>query len=55
MEDYTQVVPVMETVANPNIATAWPDANDLATTGVLLVLGCNDLIASDDADDPDDP
>ena len=25
MEDYTQVVPVMETVANPNIATAWPD------------------------------
>tara|TARA_R100000406_G_scaffold34141_1_gene22490 strand:- start:274 stop:975 length:702 start_codon:yes stop_codon:yes gene_type:complete len=25
MEDYTQVVPVMERVANPNIATAWPD------------------------------
>ena len=25
LEDYTQVVPVMETVANPNIATAWPD------------------------------
>jgi hypothetical protein len=25
MEDYTQERPVMETVANPNIATAWPD------------------------------
>ena len=25
MEDYTEEQPVMETVANPNIATAWPD------------------------------
>ena len=25
MEDYTVEQPVMETVANPNIATAWPD------------------------------
>ena len=25
MEDYTEERPVMETVANPNIATAWPD------------------------------
>ena len=25
MEDFTEERPVMETVANPNIATAWPD------------------------------
>ena len=25
MEDFTEEQPVMETVANPNIATAWPD------------------------------
>ena len=25
MEDYTEERPVMETVANPNVATAWPD------------------------------
>ena len=25
MEDYTEEQPVMETVANPNLATAWPD------------------------------